>query len=72
MARLLPLLLCATALALAGCGDDDSESSAGSEERAEAAEASNDTGPGDCEEVDGPKAKPDGGAQRPSSKLVPV
>ena len=73
MARLLSLLLFATAIALAGCGDDDSETGSpapsGSAEKTEAAPEPSDAGPAECEDVDAPRPKSDGGAKKPTSKL---
>jgi peptidyl-prolyl cis-trans isomerase B (cyclophilin B) len=70
--RLIAILL--SALLLAACGDDDDGGGADTarqeppaeEQRAEEAPAT-----GGCEDVEQPRPKPDGGAERPSGPLDP-
>ena len=67
--RALTALLTALCLALAACGDDDqgdgSADSSGSTQARTQAETSG------CKDVPAPAAKPDGGQQKPNSKLDP-
>jgi peptidyl-prolyl cis-trans isomerase B (cyclophilin B) len=76
--RVLALLLCALAVALAACGDDDSDSagdkpkSANSPAPADSPADSSAPAGGPCRKVAQPKAKPDGGAKRPTEALDPA
>jgi peptidyl-prolyl cis-trans isomerase B (cyclophilin B) len=57
-------------LVFAGCGDDDSGSNKGS--GGAAADTTAAKGDGECADVQAPKAKPDGGAEKPHLKLDPA
>jgi cyclophilin family peptidyl-prolyl cis-trans isomerase len=65
--RPLLLLLAALAFALAACGDDDSGSA---ETAREDATAQQEPASGDCEDVEQPAPKPDGGAREPKRPLA--
>ncbi len=78
MTRLIAFLLSVLALALVACGDDDEDSGTGGSGGggAESAPETAASEPpaaeaGGCQEVDAPKPKPDGGAERPSGRLDP-
>ena len=73
MRRLLILTISALAIAVAGCGDDktDSRDSAGGDTAAApttTAEQPTESA-GGCREVEAPAAKPDGGQDKPKEKL---
>ena len=61
------------ALFAAGCGDDDDSSSAGDKADSTATEKpapeSEAAAPGECEQVEAPAPKPDGGQKKPADKL---
>ena len=71
--RLLGILLCA--LALAACGDDDDggggADNARQEPRTEEPQAEEPAAGGGCRDVEQPRPKPDGGAERPRGGLDP-
>lgn len=73
MFRPLTAVLAALVLALAACGDDDEAGSSdgGSGSAAESQSPAEESAGQGCREVEQPKAKPDGGAQRPSERLAP-
>jgi cyclophilin family peptidyl-prolyl cis-trans isomerase len=57
-------------LAFAGCGDDDSNSDEAS--GGGAADTTATKSDGECADVQAPKPKPDGGAEKPNGKLDPA
>jgi peptidyl-prolyl cis-trans isomerase B (cyclophilin B) len=61
-------LLAALVLALAGCGDDEDD---GGSNGSSAADQTQPQATGGCQEVEAPEPKPDGGQQRPTSRLDP-
>lgn len=68
MLRRLTLLFALTALiAVAGCGDDDSDSAKSADEGNQATSQ-----PQECEDAQVPKPKPDGGQKKPTTKLDPT
>jgi peptidyl-prolyl cis-trans isomerase B (cyclophilin B) len=78
LTRLIALLLSVLALVLAACGDDDEDSGSGGSgdgavESAPETAASEPPAAkaGGCREVDAPRPKPDGGAEKPSGRLDP-
>jgi peptidyl-prolyl cis-trans isomerase B (cyclophilin B) len=68
--RLLGPLLCALALALAACGDDE-EDSGSADTGPEPAPRTEQSAQGGCEDVEPPRPKQDGGAKNPSERLDP-
>jgi peptidyl-prolyl cis-trans isomerase B (cyclophilin B) len=64
------LIALLAALVFAGCGDDDSDSS-GSGGGADTTETTAKSDQ-ECEQVEAPAAKPDGGAKKPTGKLDPA
>ena len=69
--RLPALVLLLLALAGAGCGGDDDSSEDASSAPATEAQAPASPAPGECEQVEAPAAKPDGGQQKPTESLDP-
>jgi peptidyl-prolyl cis-trans isomerase B (cyclophilin B) len=70
--RLIAILLCA--LLLGACGDDDDDGGADTgrqEARAEEQRQEEPAATGGCQDVEQPRPKPDGGAERPSGRLDP-
>ncbi len=61
------------ALLAAGCGNDEGSSSSGDEPATTAAESPaaepQASAPGECEQVEAPAPKPDGGQEKPTAKL---
>jgi peptidyl-prolyl cis-trans isomerase B (cyclophilin B) len=70
MLKLLSVLLCAMALALAACGDDDSSDSAGTAEQTAAEPAAEEQGA--CKDVEQPAPRDGGGQKRPQEPLDPA
>jgi peptidyl-prolyl cis-trans isomerase B (cyclophilin B) len=66
--RWLALLLCALALGLTACGDDDDSSDSAAPDKPATTEQ---RAPGECADVAQPPPKADGGAKRPSQALDP-
>jgi peptidyl-prolyl cis-trans isomerase B (cyclophilin B) len=66
VSRLPVLLLCALAVGVAACGDDDDSGSAGG-----SAKEGRSGGGVSCAERRQPSPKPDGGARKPSARLDP-
>jgi peptidyl-prolyl cis-trans isomerase B (cyclophilin B) len=64
--RPLALVLCLVALGVAACGGDDD---AGGSTQPEQSQSAEQTQPAGCKKVAQPKAKPNGGAKRPTGAL---
>jgi peptidyl-prolyl cis-trans isomerase B (cyclophilin B) len=72
LTRLIAILL--SALLLAACGDDDDGGgdTGRQERRAEEQQAEEPAASGGCQEVEQPRPRPDGGAERPGGRLDPA
>ena len=71
MLRLTAVLLCALALGLAACGGDDGDDGGGESRQAQGPATPEQKPSGGCADVAQTKAKPDGGAKRPTQALDP-
>jgi cyclophilin family peptidyl-prolyl cis-trans isomerase len=69
--RLTAVLLCALALGLAACGDYDGDDGGGDSKQPQGSATLDQKPSGGCADVAQPKAKPDGGAKRPTQALDP-
>jgi peptidyl-prolyl cis-trans isomerase B (cyclophilin B) len=72
MSRLLVILMAALALFVAGCGDDGEDETSAADTSATTEPATGTTDSGECETVEAPAAKEDGGARKPKQKLDPA